>query len=513
MTNDRRRLIEHVLIVTMICGSTATAWGQGASAEAGRTSPADAWRRGASAEAGRTSPADAWRWGASAEAGRTSPAEVVAPAAIAGAPGAAEAVAEPETEVDPEAEAPEAAEEAEAAEAEQGQEADVAELERRIDVLAEEIELLRSGEDDRLDVDEARRLGLAPSASATYAIDQGVSIAGYGEMLLENYADSSGKTTQFDYLRAILYAGYRFNDKFLFNSEIEVEHAKEIFVEFAYVDYQATENFGLRGGMLLVPMGLVNEFHEPTVFMGAERPVTENRIIPSTWRENGGGFYGAFDQVSFRAYVLNGFNGSSFSSGGLRGGRQKGGKAKSTSLAYTGRLDITPTPGVFFGASFYAGDSGQGEIVVDGTEYGIGTTIFDLHGQAQVRGFDLRALMARASLSDAAMLNMALGKSGSSGVGSGLAGQYIQIGYDLLSQVPEAGGVGLTPYVRYETVDTQAEMPAGFERSLSTDNTYFTFGIELKPNPGIVLKVDHAWVSNDANSGVNQFNINLGYAF
>ena len=493
MTNDRRRLIEHVLIVTMICGSVTTAWGQGASAEAGRTSPADAWRRGASAEAGRTSPV-----------------EVGAPAPIAGAPGAVEAVAEPETEADSEAGEPEAAEEAETT----GQEADVAELERRIDVLAEEIERLRSGEDaERLDIDDARRLGLAPSAAAAYAIDQGVSIAGYGEMLLENYADSSGKTTQFDYLRAILYAGYRFNDKFLFNSEIEVEHAKEIFVEFAYVDYQATENFGLRGGMLLVPMGLVNEFHEPTVFMGAERPVTENRIIPSTWRENGGGFYGAFEQVSFRAYVLNGFNGSAFSSEGLRGGRQKGGKAKSTSMAFTGRLDVVPTPGVFFGASFYTGDSGQGEIVVDGTEYGVGTTIFDVHGQAQVRGLDLRGLFARASLSDAARLNQALGKSGSSGVGEGLQGAYIQLGYDLLSQVAGAGGVGLTPYVRYEQVDTQARMPAGFERSLSTDNTYFTFGIELKPDPGIVLKVDHAWVSNDANTGVNQFNINLGYAF
>ena len=471
MTNDRHRLIEYVLVLTMICGIAATASGQGASAEIGRTSPAEAGT----------------------------------PAATAGAP----AVADPEAETDPEVEEPETAEEAETAE----QEVDIAELEQRIEILAEEVERLRSGEDERLDVDEARRLGLAPSAAATYAIDRGVSIAGYGEMLLENFADSSGKTTQFDYLRAILYAGYRFNDKFLFNSEIEVEHAKEIFVEFAYVDFQATQNFGLRGGMLLVPMGLVNEFHEPTVFMGAERPVTENKIIPSTWRENGGGFYGAFDQVSFRFYVLNGFKGSKFNDGGLRGGRQKGYKALSSSIVYTGRLDITPTPGVFFGASFYSGDSGQGEIVVDGNEYGIGTNIFDLHGQAQVRGFDLRALVARATLSDAAMLNMALGKSGSSGVGSGLAGQYVQIGYDLLSQVPAAGEVGLTPYVRYETVDTQAEMPAGFERSLSTDNTYLTFGVELKPTPGVVLKIDHAWVSNDANSGVNQFNINLGYAF
>ena len=479
MTSDRRRLIEYVLIVTMLCGIAGIASGQGASAETGRT--------------GR------------AEAG--------APAAAVGALGAAEAVADPEAETDPEAGDPEEAETAE-------QEADIAELERRIDVLAEEIERLRSGEDDeRLDIDEARRLGLAPSAAAAYAIDRGVSIAGYGEMLLENYADvnqggsPTGRTTQFDYLRAILYAGYRFSDKLLFNSEIEVEHAKEIFVEFAYVDYQATESFGLRGGLLLAPMGLVNEFHEPTVFLGAERPVTESRIIPSTWRENGGGVYGAFDRVSFRAYVLNGFDGSAFSSGGLRGGRQKGGKAKSTSMAFTGRLDVTPTPGVFFGASFYAGDSGQGEIVVDGTEYGIGTTIFDLHGQAQVRGFDLRGLFARASLSDAARLNQALGKSGGGGVGEGLQGAYVQVGYDLLSQVPEAGGVGLTPYVRYERVDTQDRMPAGFVRSLSTDNTYFTFGIELKPDPGVVLKVDHAWVSNDANTGVNQFNINLGYAF
>ena len=473
MTNDRHRLIEYVLVLTMICGVAATASGQGASAEIGRTSPAEAG----------------------------------APAAVAGAPG----VADPEAETDPEVEEPETAEEAETAE--QEPEVDIAELEQRIEILAEEVERLRSGEDERLDVDEARRLGLAPSAAATYAIDRGVSIAGYGEMLLENFADSSGKTTQFDYLRAILYAGYRFNDRFLFNSEIEVEHAKEIYVEFAYVDFQATQNFGLRGGMLLVPMGLVNEFHEPTVFMGAERPVTENKIIPSTWRENGGGFYGAFDQVSFRFYVLNGFKGSKFNDGGLRGGRQKGYKALSSSIVYTGRLDITPTPGVFFGASFYTGDSGNREVILNDQEYGVGTTIWDVHAQAQVRGLDLRALMARASLSDVAQLNESLGFEGNKSVGSGLAGQYVQIGYDLLSQVVGAGDVALTPYVRFETVDTQAEVPVGFLRNPSKNNNYFTFGIELKPNPGVVLKIDHMWVNNDANSGTNQFNINLGYAF
>jgi len=395
------------------------------------------------------------------------------------------------------------------------QQPDLAELQRRLDLLADEVERLRSGEDvEPVSVDEARRLGLAPSAAAAYGRERGVSIAGYGEMLLENFGGENeagtptGRTTQFDFLRAIIYAGYRFNDKFLFNSEIEIEHADEVFVEFAYLDYQASEHFGVRGGLLLAPMGLVNEFHEPTVFLGAERPVTESRIIPSTWRENGGGVYGSFDRVSFRAYVMNGFDGLDFSSGGLRGGRQKGSRAKATSMAFTGRVDVTPTPGVFVGASLYTGDSGQGQVVVDDTEFGVRTTIFDIHGQAQIRGLDVRGVFARAHLDDAAQLNLVLDTI----VGEQMQGAYIQVGYDLLSQT-NSGGVALTPYVRYEQVDTQDRVPTGSTRSLSTDNRYVTAGVELKPIPNIVVKVDHAWVSNDAETGINQFNVSMGYAF
>ena len=393
------------------------------------------------------------------------------------------------------------------------QQADIEELERRIEVLAEEIERLRSGEAEiEVTVDEARAMGLAPSAAAAYGIEQGVSIAGYGEMLYENYA--SDRTAQFDYLRAILYAGYRFNDKFIFNSEIEVEHAKEIFVEFAYVDWLARENFGVRAGMLLVPMGLVNEFHEPNVFLGAERPVTEQSIIPSTWRENGAGVYGsAGDMVAYRAYVVNGLNGSAFSSSGVRGGRQKGGRAKADNMAFTGRVDITPTPGVFFGGSFYIGGSGQGDIEVDGVNYGVRTSIFDVHGQAQVRGFDIRGLYAQAHLDDTAELNLVLGLTGANGVAETMRGGYLQFGYDVLSQVPAAGGVGLTPYIRYELVDTQAAVAAGFARNPSKDNTYTTFGVELKPISNIAVKVDYMWVANDAGGGTDQFNVNVGYAF
>jgi len=306
------------------------------------------------------------------------------------------------------AQSSEAAEPAEtevAADGAQSNDIDLEELQRQLEILAEEVERLRSGE-DRVEISDqdARALGLAPSAAATYEQGSGVSIAGYGEMLYENFAGENeagqptAKTNQFDFLRAILYAGYRFNDAFLFNSEIEVEHGDEVFVEFAYVDYLPHENFGVRGGMLLVPMGLVNEFHEPNVFLGAERPVTEQRIIPSTWRENGGGIHGSVDRVAFRAYVINGLDGSRFSASGVRGGRQKGSKAKANSMAFTGRVDVTPTPGLIVGASFYTGGSGQGDLTLDDREVDVQTTIVDVHGQARIRGLDLRGLYARASV-------------------------------------------------------------------------------------------------------------------
>lgn len=398
---------------------------------------------------------------------------------------------------------------------------DLEELQRQLDILAEEVERLRSGEEETVELteDEVRALGLAPSAARTYERSRGVSIAGYGEMLYERYSganqagDPSGRTSQIDFLRAIIYAGYRFNDKFLFNSEIEIEHADEVFVEFAYLDYLVHENLGIRGGLVLLPMGLVNEFHEPTVFLGAERPVTESVIIPSTWRENGAGVHGSAGMFSYRAYVVNGLVGANFSSSGIRSGRQKGSKAKAENFAFTGRLDVTPTPGVFVGGSIYTGGSGQGDIAIDGRNFDVRTTIVDVHGQAQIRGFDVRGLFANASIGDALELNQVLGKTGTSGVAEAMRGGYMQVGYDVLSQSNALGGTQLTPYYRWERVDTQATMPVGFERSRSTDNTFNTIGVEVKPIPNIVVKADYAWVSNDSETSVNQFNIGLGYVF
>lgn len=398
--------------------------------------------------------------------------------------------------------------------------AQIDELRRRIEVLAAEVEQLRSGETPEIALSEERRraLGLAPSAAATYRrADQGVSFAGYGEMLLENFdsenesGTGTAPTTRLDFLRAILYTGYRFNDRFLFNSEIEVEHANEIWVEFAYLDYLINDHLTARGGMLLLPLGLVNEFHEPTVFLGAKRPDTEQRILPTTWRENGAGVLGSAGMVNFRAYVTNGLRGAAFTSAGLRGGRQRGSNALAANLAVSGRVDVTPVPGIFAGIGLYNGGSGQEQVIANGDRLDVGTTVAEVHGQAQMRGFDVRALFARASVDDAGAASRALNLPTTAPIAERMQGGYVQAGYNVLSQFTTP--LAVTPYVRYEHIDTQHRVPDGFSRDLARDGVLKTLGVEVKPIPNIVVKTDYQWITNEADTGRNQFNVNLGYAF
>ena len=399
---------------------------------------------------------------------------------------------------------------------------EVQELRRQLDILAAEVEKLRSGEQEiEVSEEKAKSLGVGPSAASVYRKTQGVSIAGYGEMLYENFDDENEggnaveKHSRLDFVRNILYAGYRFDEKFLFNSEIEFEHAatdKEgsVSVEFAYLDYLAADYLTLRAGLLLVPMGLTNEFHEPNVFLGARRPETETRIIPSTWRENGFGVVGSAGIFNYRAYLINGLNATGFSSNGLRGGRQKGSKTKASDLAFVGRLDVAPTPGVFFGGSLYRGGSGQDQFKVNGKNLNVNTTIGELHAQVQLRGFDIRALYARAAVDDVAELNRALGL-GKKSVGETMQGGYVQIGYNLLSQFHET--IGLSPYYRFEKLNTQDEVPQGFSADPARDRTFHTLGFEFRPIFNIVVKTDYLWIRNEAKTGLNQFNVALGYAF
>jgi hypothetical protein len=263
--------------------------------------------------------------------------------------------------------------------------------------------------------------------------------------------------------------------------------------------------------MLLVPLGLTNEFHEPTAFVGAKRSETEQRILPSTWRENGAGLLGSFGPVSVRAYLVNGLNASGFTSAGVRGGRQKGANARAANLAFAGRVDVAAMPGVVAGLGLYNGGSGQDAIAVNGQRVAVGNTMVELHGHAQLRGVDVRALYAHARIDDAAAVNAALKLPLTAGVAERLQGGYVQAAYNLLSQT--SSRIALSPYVRFEQVDTQHRVPAGFTRDLARDGTFTTLGVEVKPIPQVVLKADYQWITNRAKTGRNQLNVNLGYAF
>ena len=389
-----------------------------------------------------------------------------------------------------------------------------AELQRKFDMLAAEQQdnLLSSLVPAMGDGQK----GLAPAASKVYLVDQGVSIGGYGEAIYQNFAGD--KIDQADFLRAILYFGYRFNEAWIFNSEIEFEHAStgaggEASVEFAYLEYNASTTFGVRAGLLLVPMGFINELHEPQTFLGATRPETETRIIPSTWRENGVGVFGEAGPITYRAYVLNGLDATGFSDKGLRGGRQKGSRAKAEDLAFVARADWTDTPGVLVGGSVYYGNSGQEQAGLGDTT----TTIAEAHGELRTGGLWARGLYAFASVDDVAELNAARfaadpNLTAADSVGEELRGGYVELGYDILplmKGLKSKATSSLSPFVRYEMIETQADVPAGFMMRQRNDFDVLTVGFAYQPIDNVIVKLDF----QDYGDGNDRVSLTMGYAF
>ncbi|MBZ0112411.1 MAG: hypothetical protein K8J08_08130 [Thermoanaerobaculia bacterium] len=395
--------------------------------------------------------------------------------------------------------------------------ADFDELARRIDLLASELEALRLGE-EVVAADRSEH-GYGPAASKVYRSQPGVSLGGYGEFLFESFSSTrddgsaSGQRDLSDALRAIVYLGYKFDQNWLFNSEIEFEHAgSEVAVEFAYLDRLWRPAINFRGGHLLVPMGFVNELHEPPVFLGANRPQIERVILPSTWHENGFGVFGEKGNVTYRSYLMNGLDASGFSDSGLRGGRQKGAKALTEDIAWVSRVDYSPIPGFSLGGSLYVGDSGQGATDLEGRVLDVGTTIYEAHAEVRWRGLEARALAARATLDDVDRLDASLGLTGRSSIGDSLEGWYVQAGYDILARLDSAGRQ-LTPYFRWELFDTQASVPSGYSTNPANDREIFTLGLDYKPIAPIVLKLDYQDIDNEAGTGIDQFNLAVGYIF
>lgn len=405
-------------------------------------------------------------------------------------------------------------------------EARLAESDRKTEVLAEEVEETRLGSILPEKAELKSQWGLGPAASSVYGVKKGLSIGSYGEAIYRNFVSEKGsKKDQTDFLRAVAYLGYRFNDWLVFNSEIELEHGStddiggesgskdgSVSVEFAYLDFMIDEAFNPRVGMMLVPMGLLNEMHESPFFHGVLRPEVEQRIIPTTWRENGIGFFGKLgEDLEYRTYLLNGLRASRFSSSGIRSGRQKGNRALMEDVAWTGRLDYTPSevPGLLLGGSFWWGNSGQDEDF-SGETPSVTTTIVDVHAQYHYKQLELRALVVQSFIDDTELLNAELDDV----IGDEQEGWYAEVAYDIVPLLGGDCGHYLAPFFRYEAFNTHAGVEDGFVADPTLDKTVYTVGVTFKPVPQVSLKLDYRSIDNSgADTSADEVAFGMGYAF
>jgi hypothetical protein len=318
------------------------------------------------------------------------------------------------------------------------------------------------------------------------ALDK-ISFGGYGKMDYTNYLDKDGKD-KLDMYRFILYVGYQFTENIKLVSEIEWEHGGREetggygVVEQAYIDFKVNETLSAKVGHFIVPMGMVNLYHEPTAFNTVSRPETEKYIIPSTWHENGVMLHGKIENISYQAGVIAALNANNGDS--IRGMRQSGQKAKAEDFGFVGRVDYKAN-NFYVGGSFYTGEAGQGAEGVD-----VSTSLAEIHAGIQMNGFDIHGLYAMNEIDgnnfDEEGTRQDISTSG--------AGYYVNASYAIDKW---------TPFVQYEAYTTDDR---------KDDIIMTTLGLNYNPIDNVVLKADYVKRDNRGTDD-NRVELGIGWSF
>lgn len=348
-------------------------------------------------------------------------------------------------------------------------------------------------------------------------------ISGYGEMHA-NFIEGGGGGDKFDLHRIVLYMGYEFADWITLHSEFEIEHGfvssgagGELVIEQLYVDFEVFEQLNFRVGRILTPLGIINKNHEPTKFLGVERPSFAKYIIPSTWSSDGAGIFGTlFPWLTYELYIVGGLDGTEFSAiGGIRGGRIKE-RPSLQEPAVTGRLDIYPLVGrampydqeLRFGVSGYYGGLDNGN---SGSNPGIDGKIhiYSADFEYTVSRFDFRGAIAYETISGA--------NDFGSGTAEGIFGWYAEGGYHFWPaswRVGKLAQADAVAFVRFDRFDTQHKMPKGAVRDPAGDRSEWTFGVNFYPVPNFVIKADYQILHSEAESDLpSLFNMGIGWEF
>jgi len=333
--------------------------------------------------------------------------------------------------------------------------------------------------------------------SATNTGRGATSIGAYGELHYNKVDSDSGDSDEIDFHRFVLFFGHEFSNRVRFFSEFELEHSiagdgqpGEVELEQAYIDYSLNDRLTARTGLFLLPLGIINETHEPPTFYGVERNDVESIIIPATWWEAGAGLSGQYP--SGLSWDLSLHSGLAIPTEGsnafrVRSGRQKVAEALASDPAYTFRAKYTGIPGLELAASYqYQTDPSQ--IPGDGLDSG---QLFTAHAVYSAGGFGLRGLYGAWQFD---------GDAVEAADADTQTGWYIEPSY----RINESWGV----YARYEDLD------AARAQDKFTQNEV---GFNFWPTDGVVLKVDYRRrefsLPGLAASGFDALDLGFGYAF
>ena len=358
-------------------------------------------------------------------------------------------------------------------------------------------------------------------------IDQKLTIGGYGQVDYNQPIDAGSRNNgRMDVHRLVLLFGYKFSDRVQFITEIEVEHVEEIYVEQAFVNYRIRDWLNFRAGLMLVPMGRVNEYHEPPSFNGVERPNLDYYIVPTTWREIGLGITGRIQSagLKYQAYLFNGFisyDGAGTLKGetGLRGGRQKGAKAVFGSPSLAAKLEFYGIPGLNIGASAYLGktqttlrngiskEDDSGLARADSSI--IGVSMMGLDAQYRTRGIQIHAQYNFGSLTNTDQYNAFTNGD----LGRAIMGTYLEFGYDIFHSFSNLKSQ-LTPFIRYENYSTHYKVSENLPKNEAYHREEWIFGLGWKPVSGVAFKADIQMVRpKSEDSFLKVFNAGIGVWF
>jgi hypothetical protein len=351
-------------------------------------------------------------------------------------------------------------------------------------------------------------------------------VGGYGEVHYNQPFDSDIRSNgNLDVHRIVMLLGYNFNSQTQFVTELEFEHVSEVVVEQAFLQHKLNNYLQFRGGLMLVPMGIINEYHEPNTFNGVERPLIDNLIAPTTWREIGVGVTGNILPASmkYQAYLMNGFNGYDGSArlggkNGLRKGRQKGAESFMSSPNFTGKVEYYGVRGLNVGLSGYFGntqstlyngiDKNNASALAKADSSVVGVSMLGADARYNIQGLQLRGQLYYTSLSNSDQYNAFT----SSDLGSSMIGWYVEVGYNVLRTMQT--DKQLVPFVRYEFLDTHNSVEGSLQKKASYEKNVLSTGLTFALTKGAVVKGDVQFLKSGGDASyAKTLNLGIGVMF